>query len=951
MRIRLRRPTVTQALVGVFLPLVSGTGLLVAWIDAQRMGQMITSASEDLVRARADRLRSSWARQVDPVKQMLELQVVQEAVPAPPPASRWRSLLPRFQQILARHPLVTAYNLGWQDGSLFRVVRVMQFDGRRLPGLPPRAAYLVETLDRRQGVPLARREAFDNALRSLGPLPVPEQLRDYDVTQAPWFRSAQRARGEMVISPPQMLKLTGGLGFTLSTSADGRSVAVAVVLAANLDSVLQRFRITPGTELAVVDDKARLLLSPGRDDDADRMLPLGRSRIPGLAAMEPQLRQLMGSADPFRQQPRLRAFRAGRRSWYGAVVGIQDPQTRSGNYLLMAVPAEQLLADARKALRAAEFTTLLVVLFSAPLVLLLAMRIARPLKQLAQQAARIRHFDFDSRPAVGSLLREVNDLGSTVQGMRHTIRSFLQSSAALGAEPDVELLLQRLLDDAIEASGARSGVLYRADASEPDNQLKPLLQHDHGSDAPSLQSLPPLAPDALEQVGDSNALVLPLRSRDGGLQGALALRFDQPPEDARVAFCRALSGSAAVALETRSLIAAQKALFEAFVQLLADAIDAKSPYTGGHCARVPALARALAEAACDAKEGPFAAFELTDRDWEALHLAAWLHDCGKVTTPEFVVDKATKLETLYDRIHEVRMRFELLKAEAETAYWRGVAEGGDPDALRQARDRIWADLDADFAFVAACNQGGERMEPEQIQRLERIASRRWRRTLDDRLGISADERRRCAGEAEVSLPVLEPLLSDRTRHRIERLPQQRLPSDNPWGFTMREPELLYNRGELANLCISRGTLSEEERYKINEHIIHTIRMLEALPFPAHLRDVPEIAGGHHERMDGNGYPRSLSAEQMSPLARVMAIADVFEALTASDRPYKSGKPLSAALAIMAAMVRDHHLDPELFELFLRSGACRRYAEDHLAEDQCDPVDVEAVLAASRPGNA
>ena len=167
--------------------------------------------------------------------------------------------------------------------------------------------------------------------------------------------------------------------------------------------------------------------------------------------------------------------------------------------------------------------------------------------------------------------------------------------------------------------------------------------------------------------------------------------------------------------------------------------------------------------------------------------------------------------------------------------------------------------------------------------------------------------------------MLEPLLSDRPRHRIERLPQQRLPTDNPWGFTMPEPKLLYNRGELTNLRVARGTLSDEERYKINEHIIQTIRMLESLPFPAHLQDVPDIAGGHHERLDGRGYPRGLTAEQLSPLARMMAIADVFEALTAVDRPYKSGKPLSVALEIMARMVRERHLDQDLFELFLRAG--------------------------------
>ena len=425
------------------------------------------------------------------------------------------------------------------------------------------------------------------------------------------------------------------------------------------------------------------------------------------------------------------------------------------------------------------------------------------------------------------------------------------------------------------------------------------------------------------------------------------LHFAEPPEPARVAFCRALSGNAAVALETRGLIAAQKALFESFIQLIADAIDAKSPYTGGHCARVPELARLLADAACGARSGPYANFQLSELDREALHLASWLHDCGKVTTPEYVVDKATKLETLHDRIHEVRMRFELLKAAAETDHWRSVAAGGDRQALQAELERSWAELDAAFAFVADCNLGGEFMAPERIERLQAIATRRWRRTLDDRAGVSGDERLRRQREPEQPLPAWEPLLADRPHHRIERLPQQRLRRDNPWGITMAEPELLYDRGELHNLTISRGTLNSEERYKINEHSIQTIRMLAALPFPAHLAAVPEIATGHHETTDGRGYPRGLTAEQMSPMARMMAIADVFEALTAVDRPYKSGKPLSAALAILVTMARERHLDRELLELFLEAGVWRTYAERFLGPEQCDAVDLEALLAQLR----
>ena len=154
-----------------------------------------------------------------------------------------------------------------------------------------------------------------------------------------------------------------------------------------------------------------------------------------------------------------------------------------------------------------------------------------------------------------------------------------------------------------------------------------------------------------------------------------------------LAFVENLSGVAAIAIETRRLIAEQKALLEAFIQLIAAAIDAKSPYTGGHCQRVPELTKLLAQAACDAREGPFRDFALDADEWEAVHIASWLHDCGKVTTPEYVVDKATKLETICDRIHEIRMRFEVLKRDAEIAYWKGRAEGGDPETLRAALRR------------------------------------------------------------------------------------------------------------------------------------------------------------------------------------------------------------------------------------------------------------------------
>jgi hypothetical protein len=322
----------------------------------------------------------------------------------------------------------------------------------------------------------------------------------------------------------------------------------------------------------------------------------------------------------------------------------------------------------------------------------------------------------------------------------------------------------------------------------------------------------------------------------------------------------------------------------------------------------------------------------------------WLHDCGKVTTPEYVVDKATKLETIYNRLHEIRTRFEVVMRDAEIAYLKAVLAGGDEASLRRERDRRLAEIDDDYAFIAECNVGGEFMAPERIERVKRIAATTWLRTLDDRLGLSVAERRRLEGIPPSTLPVEEPLLADRPEHVVERPPGDRVAPDNPHGFQIDVPRHKYNFGEVYNLCIERGTLTAEERYTINDHIVQTIVMLSELPFPKQMRRVPEYAGGHHETMIGTGYPRRLRREDMSLPARAMAIADIFEALTASDRPYKKPKTLSESLRIMAAMRDERHIDPDLFDLFLTSGIYRTYAEAHLRPEQIDAVDIGPLLS-------
>jgi len=390
--------------------------------------------------------------------------------------------------------------------------------------------------------------------------------------------------------------------------------------------------------------------------------------------------------------------------------------------------------------------------------------------------------------------------------------------------------------------------------------------------------------DAKTGYRSRSFLTVPMRNHEGEAIGVLQLINAQDPHTGEiVAFsasdqrlAESLASQAAIALTNRILINQLESLFESFINLINTAIDEKSPYTGGHCQRVPVLTMMLAEAVNETTIGPLADFKMTDKDRYELKIAGLLHDCGKVTTPVHVVDKATKLESIFDRIQLIDTRFEVLKRDLEIEWLQKKIDD------KQLRDRL-RQLDEDRKFLHACNIGGERMRDEDIAQVRRIARYRWR----DMSGHEAD---------------------------------------------------FLTEDEVKNLTIRAGTLTDEERKIINHHIVATIRMLEALPWPKHLTSVPEYAGGHHERMDGKGYPKGLTRDEMSVQARCMGIADIFEALTAKDRPYKKGKTLSESLEILGRMRLNSHVDPDLFDIFVRRKVYQRYAEMFLDKEQIDEVD-------------
>ncbi len=387
----------------------------------------------------------------------------------------------------------------------------------------------------------------------------------------------------------------------------------------------------------------------------------------------------------------------------------------------------------------------------------------------------------------------------------------------------------------------------------------------------------------------------------------------------------------------------QKKLMDSFIEIIASSIDAKSKYTAGHCERVPILTMMIVDEA-NKDNNEFKDFKLLNEDQRReVSIAAWLHDCGKVTTPEYVVDKATKLETIYNRLHEIRTRFEVIHRDLKIKSLENIINGNSIEEENNKLKQEQELLQKDFEFIAKMNVGSEFLSDEDILKIEEISKKTWLRYFDNTIGISQDEIKRLNSTKITKLPVKENLLDNKKEHII---PREYSVDDEykKYGIKQEVPKYLYNLGEIYNLSIKRGTLTQEERFKINEHSIISIMMLEQLPFLDNLKNVPEYATAHHETLIGTGYPRKLTKEDMSLPARIIAVADVFEALTSSDRPYKKPKSLSESIKILSFMVKDKHLDEDIFQLFLKSGIYMQYAKQYLNNDQIDDIDISKYLS-------
>lgn len=480
-----------------------------------------------------------------------------------------------------------------------------------------------------------------------------------------------------------------------------------------------------------------------------------------------------------------------------------------------------------------------------------------------------------------------------------------------GDEKDAQLEFSLVLNDSLNISlGGQSGnpvnlppvPLYNTDGSENRVNVASYV----GLTGESVRISDAYSEDRFDLSGtrkfdestgyhSKSFLTVPLKNHENDVIGVLQLLNARDFNSGEVIdfsvkgeiVVKALSSFAAIALHNRILLEDLKNLLDAFIKAIAQAIDAKSSHTSAHCQRIPLLMEMIAQAACE-DEGKFKEFQLDEDEWYELQVASWMHDCGKLSTPDSVLDKSTKLHLMRDGIHEVEARFASMRQQRIGDHYKALSEGAEAETAQESLEQDLATLEEDCDFLVKANKGGEFMSDEHKDRVQLLAGQEW---IDHQ------------GKAQA----------------------------------------LLTQEEVDFLCIARGTLSYDERQIINNHMVVTLEILEGLPFPKKLKRVPEYAGGHHEKMDGTGFPRGLTRDQMSIPARMMSIADIFEALTSKERPYKDPMKLSQALSILKNMKEDNHIDPDIHELFVKSRVWETYAEQELLDQQKDVTDISPYL--------
>ena len=817
-----------------------------------------------------------------------------------------------------------------------------------------------------------------------------EQTPDYNPSERPWFRISQEAPNEILLTAPYVFNSLKKPGLTTSTAVNtGVSAGIDITLD-GVKSLLEESSISGKTGILIRDQNNRVISA---NSYISSLLNLDEEPLSTLSKQQlKQLEAIQNNSDLlFKEFP-----------W--KLNGVDDYTlficSPISDFAINQNEMQRniLLVSLLIFLVAIPFVIVISRSFSGFLKRL--SDDAKRIQNFDYKGRLPEHsniFEFNElRGAFGSMKETLSDRTEALKDSREKLEYIIELGIAMSVEKNPDKLFEMILKGAKHISHADGGSLYiKNDNDILDFQivLNDTLNFEQGGTSGNPITLPGVA--MFDEAGNPNYhnvvsyacnkcetvvidnayeikkfdlsgtrkfdemnnyrslsfLTIPLKLPGSDVLGAVQLLNCKDPETGETIpfdteiqrFVEALSAEAAAILQNRNLLRIQEQLFESLIQLIANAIDTKSPYTGGHCNRVPVLALQLAEAAEKSNEPGLSDFRFNDTEAKrAFRIGAWLHDAGKITTPEFVVDKSVKLETIYNRIHEIRTRFEVILRDIWLEEKNSILSGADKEEAGEIRRRKEEELYDDFKFIAQCNTGAYNPDPNWKDRLNEISKRSWLGYFDHTIGLSWEEEDALSTQYIPGKPTENCLLSDKQEHIVHNFHDYSSLSED-FNFNLDFPEHQYNRGELYNLSIERGTLTAEERFKITEHTIQTIVMLDKLPLPKNLSCITDYAGNHHETLNGTGYPRKLSDESISIPSRIITIADIFEALTASDRPYKKAKTLSQAVDIMADMQKQSHIDEKLFHLFLKSGVYLDYAKKYLKPEQIDEVDIEQYI--------
>nr|WP_158118428.1 HD domain-containing phosphohydrolase [Vibrio cidicii] len=932
-------------ITSLFLVLTTIIGIVLISISYNHSQALLSKSAEGLSLEHANKLESSYQTSVSPVLTTLNFMAESAFLDDQNEATKLTPWLKSLSLIFIQNPNLVALYHASQSG-VFTQYRMLNSEMMKTRFDAPEGAYFLINTTHVDG-----RNEFVYLDKDFQQVDYRLQNdNQFDPRIRPWFVNAE-PDGQIRLTQPYFFYFLQTNGVTLSRkSTDGQHVIGADFTLSKLSTQIEALAFAPRTKLALLDAEGRLLAQHQLETEDKSGQGLQQSKV--FSTLFAPLIEKIGTGETLFQTQH---YQGDEWSLTMTPVYLTDKVQLT---LAEATPTNELLSDLISMRDKQVVTAIFMLLICFAIVWVVANRLSRPLQNLILLTDNIARFDFKRTRYPQSVIKEVVNLTNSIELMEHTLHDLLRLLRDTASNQDFDLLAKTIAHQAYLVTKAETIMLYiqsdeekklttaanhaiipfKIDINEFINETPWMMAQLKEGETIHLDRTSNALKRHQDTIFNTDIFFFPLLNREKSLVGIVTIGYERAPTDAQLdkhAFLRELLSFAQIAKDNIDQMQQQKEMLNAFIELIASAIDTKSPYTGGHCQRVPQLVTWLTEEIHRDKKY-FPNFSVNNKQWEEIKLAAWLHDCGKVTTPEYVVDKATKLETIYDRIHEIRMRFEVLKLQEEVTYWQALYNGEEAAQAKQTLDEKHRQLDDEFAFVAHCNVGSEDMAQQDVERLRTIAQREWKRTLDDQLGVSWIEQKRHTSKP--SLPVMEPLLADKPVHMIA-WEQGGHPSQN-WQqpYVLKPGNCKYNRGELHNLTIRYGTLNDEERFIINDHIIQTQVMLNRLPYPEHLKNIPEIAGGHHERMDGKGYPLGLNEEQLSIPARIMAVADVFEALTSNDRPYKKGKSLAESLEIMTNMATSGHIDPKIYLLFLLREVDQKYAKTFVNPKQFSEVD-------------